>query len=347
MVTTGADIPILKWVSSAALPGVVRAMRATATLSQAPGFRKVPNGIVFSSFPPRSCLTTRPSRSNRLVLPVAPFTAGSHIVLDQAPDAILDGMEAGFALHPKRTRALDLDSNRFLHSARTARKNEHAVGQIDGLVDLMRDEQDRLLRLQPDSQQLFLHELASLRVERCKRLIHQENFRVDKQRPGKVHALLHPTRQFVGIMVLETGKANKVDEMGGPLLSLSPGHAEAFEPVADISQHGPPRQQRGLLENHGAVGSGPGHGLTIDQNAPRARRNQAVDDRQKGRFPTARWADNGDKFAIHDSEIHSIESGQTRIRSRLRIIEANSLSFELGISAVTGSSHAGGRQSSM
>src|SRR2546421_10709509 len=124
MVTTGADIPILKGVSSAALPGVVRTMRATTTLSHAADFRKVPSGIVFSSFPPRSCLATRPSSGNRLVLAAAPFTAASHIFLDQAPDAILDGMEAGFALHPKRTRALDLDSNRFLHPAGTAGKDE-------------------------------------------------------------------------------------------------------------------------------------------------------------------------------------------------------------------------------
>src|SRR5262245_64690836 len=60
----------------------------------------------------------------------------------------------------------------------------------------------------------------------------------------KVHALLHAARQLVGIMMLEAGKADHLDEMRRALLGLARADVEALQSVAHIVEHRPPRQQR-------------------------------------------------------------------------------------------------------
>ena len=88
-----------------------------------------------------------------------------------------------------RTRQIDLEL--IFYTSRSSAESDHAVGQIDRLVDFVRDKEHRLPGPAPDAQQFTLHDLAGLRVERGERLVHDENFRVDGQRPGQIAALLH------------------------------------------------------------------------------------------------------------------------------------------------------------
>src|SRR5438128_1867861 len=106
----------------------------------------------------------------------------------------------------------------------------------------MGNEQHGLFGFHPDLQQLLLHQLAGLRVERCERLVHQQNLRIHDQRARKVHALLHAARQLVGIMMLEAGKADHLDEVGRTLLRLARSDVEAFQSVPYIVEYGPARQ---------------------------------------------------------------------------------------------------------
>ena len=78
-----------------------------------------------------------------------------------------------------------------------------------------------LLRLGPDLQQLGLHELARLGVERGERLVHQQHQRIGRQRPRQVDALLHAAGQLRRIVALEAGEPDQLDEMLGPLASSS------------------------------------------------------------------------------------------------------------------------------
>src|SRR5215470_7431708 len=64
----------------------------------------------------------------------------SHLLLDQAPDAILDRVEARYALDAELTRPLDPGRDDILDPAGTAREDHHTVGQVYGLVDLVGDE---------------------------------------------------------------------------------------------------------------------------------------------------------------------------------------------------------------
>src|SRR6266851_995452 len=129
-----------------------------------------------------------------------------------------------------------------------------------------------------------------------------------------------------------------------PAFGLAPAGAEAFEPIADIRQYGSPRQQRGILKHDGAVGARLGHHLSVDQNAAGGGGYQAIDDGEECGLAAAGRPDNGDEFARHDLEAHAIERREPRIRSRLKIVQPNVLSFELGNHATAG--HTGGRQTS-
>ena len=48
------------------------------------------------------------------------------------------------------------------------------------------------------------------------RLVHQQHGRVDGERAGEVRPLLHAARELVGVVLLEAGQADHVDEGLGP-----------------------------------------------------------------------------------------------------------------------------------
>ena len=209
----------------------------------------------------------------------------------------------------------------------------------------MSDEQHCFLRLRPDLQQLLLHGFAGLRVERRERLVHQQDLRIHHQRACKVHALLHAARQLVGIVVLEAGKADHRDEMRRAFLGLAPADIEAFQPVEDVVEHGPPRQQRGVLEHHGAVRPRLRYLPAVDQDAAGGRGDQAVDHREERGLAAAGRPHDRDEFAGHDLQVHAVERREARIGAGLEIVQPNVACFELGAHAAA-VDHAGGRQTS-
>ena len=58
----------------------------------------------------------------------------------------------------------------------------------------------------PDAQELELHEVPGLGVQRGERLIHQQDARIHRQSAGQVDSLLHPAGKLVGIVVFEAGE---------------------------------------------------------------------------------------------------------------------------------------------
>src|SRR5262252_6223276 len=107
---------------------------------------------------------------------------GPYIVLDQPPYAIHIGHEFGSALDGERTRARQRDIDGLLDAAGPPRQHQHPVRQEYGLVDLVSDEEDGLAALLPDAYQLGLHDFPGLGVKRRKRLVHEEDVGIDRER---------------------------------------------------------------------------------------------------------------------------------------------------------------------
>src|SRR5262249_43522710 len=91
--------------------------------------------------------------------------AAIDVILDEAPDAVLDRVEARLTFKAERAGTLNADRDDLLHFAGPAGEDDHAVGEIDRLVDLVSHEQHGLSGFRPDLQQLLLHRLASLCIK--------------------------------------------------------------------------------------------------------------------------------------------------------------------------------------
>ena len=66
------------------------------------------------------------------------------------------------------------------------------VTQLDGLVDVVGDEHDRLAEFRLQAQELVLQLAADDRVDGAERLVHQHHRRIRGQRPGHADPLLLP-----------------------------------------------------------------------------------------------------------------------------------------------------------
>ena len=71
-----------------------------------------------------------------------------------------------------RTRQVDVDGGD--DPSRPGAEHDDPVGQEDRLVDTVRDEHHRLAVDLEKLEQLDLHQLADLRVERAERLVHEK-----------------------------------------------------------------------------------------------------------------------------------------------------------------------------
>src|SRR5207302_8051943 len=159
------------------------------------------------------------------------------------PDPILVREELRVALDAQVAGPRELDLDLVLHPPGAAREHDDTVREVDGLFDVVRDEQSRLPGLRPDLQKLELHHLARLRVERRERLVEEEHLWVGEQRTRQIHALLHASCELEGIGVLEARETDELDLVlrARDRLLLAHG-ALRLDPEDDIAKHGPPRK---------------------------------------------------------------------------------------------------------
>ena len=77
-------------------------------------------------------------------------------------------------------------------------EDRDAVAEHDRLVDVVRDEDDRLAQLALDPQELVLEPGARDRVDRAERLVHQHDGRVRRERASETDALALAARELGG-----------------------------------------------------------------------------------------------------------------------------------------------------
>ena len=63
-----------------------------------------------------------------------------------------------------------------------------------------------------------VHPLAGHLVERAERLVHQQDRRLEGERPGDRDALLHAARQLVRVVLDEVAQLDEVEHLLGPRL---------------------------------------------------------------------------------------------------------------------------------
>src|SRR6266550_4144082 len=97
----------------------------------------------------------------------------------------------------------------------------------------MRYEDDRLPQARTQFDKLFLERSARQRIERAKRLVHQEQRRVGGQGARDAHALTLSTRQFARIAISKLFRVepDQLQQLAHALLNTRLG--PAFEPRHD------------------------------------------------------------------------------------------------------------------
>ncbi|MNZ92294.1 hypothetical protein D3C78_1113150 [compost metagenome] len=107
---------------------------------------------------------------------------------------------------------------------------------------------------------------AGQRIQRAKRLIHQQHFWLHRQRPRNTHALLHPAGDFPRTFMQRMTHLHAVEIVFDPRFALRFAHGAA-ENLIDRQRHvvetGQPRQQRVVLEHHRALRARPGNFAVI------------------------------------------------------------------------------------
>ena len=103
-------------------------------------------------------------------------------------------------------------------AARPRAHHHHAVGEEDGLVDRVGDQDDGGPGIEPDFLDQPVHLLAGEGVERAERLVHQQHGRPVGKGPHQGRALLHAARKLARKAAAEAFEADTVEQLVDPEL---------------------------------------------------------------------------------------------------------------------------------
>src|SRR5689334_3101396 len=253
------------------------------------------------------------------------------LLLDQTPDAPLQGDELRRMLHVEGARRRQVDRDDLLDARRPRREHRNASGEEDRLADLMGDEQGGGPGAGEDLHQLELHELARLGVEGREGLVEEEKRRLDRERPGNVDPLAHAAGELMRIMLFETRQADQLDQ---PLRALAHGApvepALQLEAVDDVLHDGPPGKQRVVLEHERAVGTRTIDQAAVDADLAPADLDEPVDRVEERGLAAARRPDDRDQLSLRDREVDAAEHGK-RLPAALVVVRKREASHvELG-----------------
>src|SRR6478672_3837843 len=153
--------------------------------------------------------------------------AGEHFLAQHRPDRLVQLDEARRRAHlgdVARSRQVDRELADRMRR-RAGGKADDAVAERDRLVEVVGDEEHRLLLLGPEREQLVFHQLARLDVERRERLVHQQDVGIEDERLRQADALSHAARELVRVAVAERAEADPLQ----PLVRSRRGVVAAFE----------------------------------------------------------------------------------------------------------------------
>ena len=175
----------------------------------------------------------------------------------------------------------------------TAFHDGDPVTDAQRLVEVMGDKDDGPLMAVLQLEQLVLHLGTDQGIERRKRLIHQQDIRIDGQAAGQPHPLLHAARELVGIGVLPSFQPDLLQRIHGPLVSLVLFHPVQLQAEGNVVNHRLVRHQGKGLKDHAGLGAPVAdqfalrhlqYVLAIHQDLARRRLDEPVEHADQGRL---------------------------------------------------------------
>ena len=112
----------------------------------------------------------------------------------------------------------EIDGELGADAAGVGTEHEDAVGEEDGFLDVVGDDEHRLggeVGAAPQLEELAAEVLGGEDVEGGERLVHEERVGFDDERAGEADALAHAARELLGVRGLEAVEADEVDDPFG------------------------------------------------------------------------------------------------------------------------------------
>ena len=194
----------------------------------------------------------------------------------------------------------------------------------------MRDEDRRLARLVPDAEELELHRLPGLCIERAERLVEEQDLGVGRESAREVDALLHAARELARERVLE---ALEADELDMPLRALARFGARdrsaQLDAVDDVAQHRAPGQQARLLEDEGPIRARSGDRPSVEDQRPAGQRKETVDRVQERGLAAARRTDDAHELAFADFEVRAVDGEEVILAPAASVVHRHAARLEL------------------
>ena len=185
--------------------------------------------------------------------------------------------------------------------ASAAAEHDDPVGQLEGLVDVVGDQQHRGGLGLVDVQEQVLHLHPGQGVQRAERLVEQQDAGVAGQGPGQRGALGHAAGDLAGPVLGEAVQAHELQQLGHLGLAFL-GAAARGQADGDVGLQRVPRQQPRFLEREGAAGIDAVDRRAVDEDGAGAGGVQARCCAQERGLAAAARAQDGEDLAGGDVE---------------------------------------------
>ena len=248
-----------------------------------------------------------------------PLVANTHLVLEVLPDRLVQAAEVGMEADlGDRARSRQGDRVDGLDAPGRGAHHHDAIRQRDGLFQVVGHEHHRAPQLGPDLEQVVLHEIARLHVERAERLVHQDDLGVVDHRHGQRHPLAHAARQLMRMIALEAGEADPRDPLGHPRARRVGVDPTKQERQTDVLGHGLPGKDGVALEDEAEPRIHTLDGLPVQADPALGDGSEPGHETEQRRLSAARRAHDRHELAAPDVEGDVLDGGELPAFTRQR-----------------------------
>ncbi len=234
-----------------------------------------------------------------------PHGHGVVVVLD-AELAEQLGTQPGEGRVGLRAAGAEVDAGVVAYDA--AVEHDHAVGQDDGLVDVVGHQQHGGLVHLAELAQQRVHPDPGQRVEGTEGLVGEQQLGVADQRAGQRGALLLTAGQLVRPRLLPAGEADLGERLLAPLAGVAGAQAQD-----DVVEDPLPRQQPRVLEDDRHL---LGH---LDATRAGHAAVEAREGAQQRALAGAAAAQQGDELARRDLEVEAVEHATGLVEAAVQV----------------------------
>src|SRR5262249_38712224 len=192
------------------------------------------------------------------------------------------------------------------NARRTAREQENAVGEIDRLLEVVRDEHRRRARFHEDALERVAHEQRHLVVEGRERLVEKKDLRFHHERSHDRDELLLAARQLIGVTVEVDLDAEAGDH---PLRARAPfglRQLHKLERILDVVDRAQPGKQRLAIILEYVAELDVAKGFSVEQDFAAVGRDQAGDHVDQRTLAAAVRSEDRNELSARNVEVEAV-----------------------------------------